>query len=1549
MDNCKTPDNRNGLEIAVIGMSGRFPGAKNIGEFWQNLRDGVESISFFTDQELQSSGISPGLLTNPDYVKAKGVLQDIDLFDASFFGFNPREAEIMDPQHRLFLECAWEALEVAGYSPEKYKGQIGIYAGVHMNSYLLNNLYSNPDIMESVDHFQIMIGNDKDSVTTRVSYKLGLKGPSVTVQTACSTSLVAVCLASQSLLSGECDIALAGGASINPPQKAGYLYYEGGIPSRDGHCRAFDAKAQGTVWSDGVGIVVLKRLNDALNDGDCVHAIIIGSGVNNDGAFKVGYTAPSQDGQAAAIRSAQIMAEVDPATITYIETHGTGTSLGDPIEVAALTQAFRAGTQKKGFCAIGSVKTNIGHMEQAAGVAGLIKTVLALKHKEIPPSVHFEKPNPNIDFENSPFYVNTRLSEWKADTFPRRAGVSSFGVGGTNAHVILEEAPPVEPPGKSRSRQLLLLSAQTSTALDTMTTNLVEHLKQHPDLNLADVAYTLQVGRKAFNHRRMMICQNLDDAVTTFQTKDPSRVIACSQEPVNRNISFMFSGQGSQYVNMGLELYRTESVFQDELDRCSEILRPQLGLDLGDVLYPEGGDLEEAGHKLEQTSLTQPALFVIEYALARLWMSWGINPAAMVGHSIGEYVAACLSGVFSLEDALLLVATRGQLMQQQPAGSMLAVQLSEKDIKRFLNQRLSLAAVNAPNFCVVSGETDVVKQLESDLEKNGVAFTPLHTSHAFHSEMMEPILGTFKEQVGKVRVSPPKIPYLSNLTGTWITPREAMDPSYWARHVRQTVRFSDCIQELLKDPNRVLLEVGPGQTLSTLTRQHSDGSKGGVVLSSIRHPKEQRSDIAFILNTLGRLWLSGVEVDWSGFYKDERRHRIPLPTYPFERQRYWIEPQQTTHPVQIFQKSIHKKSDIGDWFYVPSWKRSLPSRELSQITCEDQKSCWLLFIDECWLGSRLAEQLKQQGEEVIAVQRGERFGKISKQTYRLNPQTKDDYYALIKEINGLGKVPRKIVHLWSVTPNDSLPSGIESFNQFQKSGFYSLIFLTQALANGCMTQAIELEVVTNHLYEVTNEAELLRPEKVTVLGPCKVIPQEYPNITCRNIDLGFAGTEGKRIEQLLNELKTRPTDSTVAFRGKHRWVQIFEPVRLECPIGVSPRLREKGVYLITGGLGEVGMALAESLARAVKAKLILIGRSGLPPKELWAQWLATHPETETVSNKIRKVLTLEELGAEVLIMRADVASETQMREVISQTEERFGEINAVIHAAGMFVNVPIQEVAQDLLEQQFQSKVNALFILEKVLEGRTIDFCLLASSLSSVLGGIGYAGYAAANLFMDAFAHRYNQSHSIPWISVNWDAWQFRDEIEQNIGTGTDLAASAIKPEEGGQVFRRILSLDLGSQIIVSTVDLQTRLDKWIKLESLREPQEKREAEGSLLHFRPNLSSVYVAPGNPTEQTIAEIWQQLLGIEKVGVQDNFFELGGHSLLAVRMIARLRNKFRKQFPMASVFERPTVHLLSEMILEEEKGEGSPAFVESSIRGQKRKEKRLQRMMQERGNE
>jgi len=1516
MQNSVYLSNQTGLEIAIIGMSGCFPDAQNIDEFWQNLRDGVESIYRFTDEELQNLGVDSALLNDPNYVKAEGVVKDIELFDASFFDISPREAEVMDPSMRFFLEHSWKALENAGYSSEVYKKPIGVYAGTSFGGYLLN-IYSNYDIVASVGDKQIEKGNSPDYVTTLTSYKLNLNGPSYAVQTTCSSSLIAVHLACQSLLSGECNIALAGGVSISTAD--GYLYQEGGIESLDGHCRAFDAKAAGTVKGRGLGLVVLKRLEEAIADGDCIHAVIKGSAINNDGSDKVSYTAPSVNGQAKVIRAAQVMSEVEPDTISYIEAHGTGTTLGDPIEIAALTQAFRLKTQNKGFCRIGSVKTNIGHLDSTAGVAGLIKTVLALKHKQIPPSLNFEEPSPQIDFANSPFYVNNKLSEWTTNGTPRRAGVSSFGFGGTNAHVILEEAPIPEPSGPSRSWQLLLLSTKTSTALSTATENLANYLYEHPSLNLADVAHALQVGRWNLNHRRMVVCQNQEDAINVL--KDPQRTFTHYQEPCNRPIVFMFSGQGSQYVNMGRELYESEIVFREQVNRCCELLKPHLQLDLRTVLYPSEEKAQAVTQKLQQTAITQPALFVIEYSLAKLWMAWGVHPEMMIGHSIGEYVAATLAGVFSLEDALAIVATRGKLMQQLPDGAMLSIGLPEKEVQQLLEDEVSLAASNSPSSCVVSGSMQAIDQLQQELQQIGVSCRRLHTNHAFHSPMMSPIIESFVQFLQKVKLNPPKIPFISNVSGTWIATAQATDPNYWAQHLREPVRFCEGITELAKTPETLFLEVGPGRTLSTFVKQHQ--KEESPVLTSLRHPQEQESDVAFLLKSLGQLWLFGVKVDWSGFYTNERRHRIPLPTYPFERKRYWIEVNKNATLAMMQQQSTDKKPDIADWFYVPRWKESTPLALLKKGELLEQKSCWLIFIDSYGVGAEIAEQLRQKGQDVVTVGLGEEFTRLDDYTYTINPQQKDDYDALLQALQDQDWKPQEIAHFWSITPDDTLTrQELEGqihlkrqfFEDCQNLGLYSLVFLAQALGQQNITEPIKLMVVTSNVHDVTG-SEILCPEKATILSACKVIPQEYPNISCCCFDIVLASRHQrsqKHIDYLLAEFTAQPTDNVIAYRRNHRWVQTYEPIRLEENITGKTRLRKQGVYLITGGLGGVGLVLAEYLAKTVQAKLVLLGRKGLPEKDQWQEWLETHDQEDSISRKIRKVQEIEALGGEVLATAADVANEEQMQKAIAIGNERFGTINGVIYAAGNSeeAHCAIEETSPPLAQLQFDSKVFGIFVLEKVLQQQDLDFCQFTSSLASILGGLGFISYSAANIFMDAYAHKHNQNKSCSWSSVNWDDWEIREK--QDTDVEANLSKYSITSQTGVEVFQRLLTLNEVSQVLVSTRDLQARIQQWIKLESLRNKDFSNQENSLSLYSRSNLKTDYVPARNQIEEIVAKTWEKALGIEKIGIYDNFFDLGGSSLISIQIISQLQKELNIHIPVVSIYEKPTISSLAELL-------------------------------------
>jgi acyl transferase domain-containing protein len=1491
--------------IAVIGMSGRFPKSRNIAQFWRNLCEGRECISFFSDEELLAAGVHRSILDDPKYVKAGGYLEDADLFDAGFFRFSPREAEIMDPQQRLFLECAWESLEDAGCDPKTYGGLIGVYGGMGMSTYLFR-LLADPDLFALIGNFQLLLSNDKDHLTTHVSYRLDLKGPSVAVQTACSTSLVAVCTACQALLDYQCDVALAGGVSVSVPLKAGYFYREGGVVSPDGHCRAFDAKAQGTVGGNGVGIVVLKRLTDALQDGDNIRAVIKGAAINNDGSIKAGYTAPSVDGQAEVIAMAHALAGIDPATIAYVETHGTGTPVGDPVELAALTRAFRASTDRRRFCAIGSVKTNIGHLDPAAGIASLIKTVLALEHQLLPPSLHFERANPHADFIDGPFFVNTELSEWKIGSSPRRAGVSSFGVGGTNAHLVLEEAPSNYASDPPRSPHLLVLSAKSALAMEKMTANLARHLKQSPELNLADVEYTLQTGRSAFSHRRMLVCRNIDEAVDGLESCDTKTLPSVSGETKNKPIVFMFPGQGAQYVNMAQGLCNAGPTFRDEIQRCSEVAYPILGLDLRDFLLPDLERSTSAAEVINQTQISQPALFTIEYALAKLWMNWGIRPFTMIGHSLGEYVAACLAGVMSLETALTLVCVRGQLMQQMPVGSMLAIHLPHNHVRPLLGAVLSLAAINGPSLCVASGPVDAIETLASQLAHDGVACHQLRTSRAFHSRMMEPIVEPFAEKVRQADLHPPEIPYISNLTGNSITAEEATNPDYWVNHLLQPVRFGDGLTTVFREPDCLLLEVGPGHTLSTIAKQHPSMQPSQLVLSSIRHPARGQPGFEFLLNTVGKLWLSGQRLDWAAMHAHERRVRVSLPTYPFEREKYWLEPHQI--PADVSVNARDTRRELDDWFYVPIWKRT-PCQQRT----DDRGRCqtnWLVFLDACGVGTQLAVRLAQEGYQVTTVAPAISFSRPGEHSFTLRPEHGEDYAALLRLLDAGGRFPDSIVHLWNVTAGDWDDNRENGYRgTFEESGthpFYGLLYLVQALENQGPRKKLSLKVVSSGMQAVTGE-EFLQPEKATALGLCRVVAQENPNVTPQSIDIQVASSkrpEDKLIDQLMAELVGNSIDPVIAFRGGYRWVQSFESIRLVGKPGFS-RLREGGVYLITGALGGVGLMLAEYLARSARARLILTGRSVFPERDAWDEWLTTRPET-IVAAKIARVRYLEQLGAEVMVATVDISDGGAMRRMLENTHRQFGRLNGVIHAAGITdasAFVPIRELSRDICQRHFRPKIDGLRVLKNTLAEENLDFCVLLSSISSVLGGLGFAAYSAANTFMDAYSEWHNRSGAKPWISANWDGWLFENPADER------APRFFLSPQEGVEAFRRILAANVGSQIVISTGDLHARIDEWIKLSP--EPRLERTFTRKL-HSRRDREATFVAPQNQVERDIAGLWELLLGLEQIGIHDNFFELGGHSLLAIQLMSRLRDTFQVDFPVNCIFEAPTVAQLAAKI-------------------------------------
>ncbi|QEC74517.1 polyketide synthase [Mucilaginibacter ginsenosidivorax] len=893
-------------DVAIIGMAGRFPGANTIDEFWQLLSGGKEAITFFSADEIDKS-IPVSVKNDAAYVKARGIIDKADEFDAGFFGFNPRNAELMDPQHRIFLEIAWEVLEKTGYLPQKYAGAVGVFAGCGYNTYYNNNVLTNPEIVARTGHFQVRLLNEKDYIATRTAFQLNLEGPAVAVYAACSTSLLAIAQAVTSIRNGQCNVVIAGAASVTSPINSGHFYEEGSIMSKDGHTRTFDAQATGTVFSDGAGVVLLKSLTDAKSDGDTIYAVIKGIGINNDGAAKSSFSGPSAHGQAGAIAMAIDDAGIEASGISYVEAHGTATPLGDPIEIEGLNLAF--GTQdKKQFCAIGSIKSNMGHLTAASGVAGLIKTVLAMRHKQIPPSLFYSNINPNINIADSPFYINNKLKDWETDTV-RRAGVSSFGVGGTNVHVIVEEFEdtPIQPDA-GKPFKLVTWSAKTESSLNGYAAKLGSFVNENKALSLDDIAYTLQTTRAGFNQRRFIVAASNDELAARLKASETDLSASKNLKTGVTELVFMFPGQGSQYANMGFNLYQTEPVFATAVDECMALLKGTIHENLFDILYPKVAD-NQLAEKIKQTLYAQPAIFILEYATAKLWMSFGIQPGVLIGHSVGEFVAAHLAGVFSLADAVKLISERARLVNSVQPGSMLSVRMEAEKLAGILPSKLSIAAINTRKLCVVAGPANTINSFAGQLAEQGIPARLLLTSHAFHSAMMDDIVAPFEEVVKSIKLNQPIKPIVSTVTGKWMSAAEATDPAYWSQHLRKTVRFAQALDTLQEDEVRLYLETGPGTILATLARQHIVNKAVPVVAGFEQN--ETNTEYKSVLKAVGQLWLNGIEPYWENIYNHQQRNKTDLPTYAFDHKRYWLEPAVTLNKVEtIAEAAAHQPEPI---------------------------------------------------------------------------------------------------------------------------------------------------------------------------------------------------------------------------------------------------------------------------------------------------------------------------------------------------------------------------------------------------------------------------------------------------------------------------------------------------------------------------------------------------------------------------------------------------------------------------------------------------------------
>ncbi|HTR42238.1 MAG TPA: SDR family NAD(P)-dependent oxidoreductase [Pseudomonadales bacterium] len=1541
--------------VAIIGMACRFPGARNLEEFWANLIGGIESITRFSDQELMEAGISAATLARPDYVKAAPVLDDPGLFDAAFFGFSPAEAAAMDPQHRLLLELSYTALEDAGCDTKRYRGRTGVFAGSAMNTYFMNR---GLDARFAEDYIPTLIVNDKDFLATRLSYKLGLSGPSMTVQTACSTSLVAIHLARQSLLSGEVDMAMAGTVSVRVPHRAGYFYDGGGIVSPDGHVRAFDAGANGTVFGSGGGVIVMKRLEDALAEGDQIYAVIRGSAVNNDGSAKVGYTAPSVDGQADVIVEALANADVDVESIAYVEAHGSGTPVGDPIEVFALTKAFRNFTQRNGFCAIGSVKTNVGHLDAAAGMAGIIKTAMALKHRRIPPTLHFTKPNPEINFPTTPFYVNTQAMEWDRGNEPRRAGVMSTGMGGTNAHAILEEAPAAAPRKETGKPQVIILSAKTPSALDAMSGNLENFLGMTDSgRSLADVAHTLQTGRQQFSYRRFAVSHSAEGAAAAFKKQEAQKQVL-KQGSASRPVVFLLPGVGDHYLGMGHGLYENFDVFRQEMDRCARILQPLLNVDIREIMFPPGHSTKKsteargidmkrmlgrgtdtmpdpAAQKLDQTIYCQPALFFLEYALARLWMHWGIRPERIIGHSLGEYVAACLAEVFSLEDALKLVATRAKLANELPQGSMLAVMLPEKELLPMLDGQLSISLINSPNLCVVSGPVSKVSDFQSQLTEQEVVFRPVRNAHAFHSRMLDPIVDPFVQEIKRVRLNAPRIPFTSNITGTWITNKQASDPSYWADQARYTARFSNALEQLWKIPECLPLEIGPGRTLGVLAMQHParNAVEGPQVLSSLRHDYENESDPHFILNSVGKLWVAGIGIDWEKFDSRPDQRKISLPTYPFERQRYWIETPGGRPSDATVKNQTERKTDLADWFYVPVWERTIFPAPLASST--DHETSWLIIGEQSDFTNRLTSTLKQRGANVSCAFFGKGFASRHNKTYEIGADCLDDYVQLLGTLKTNLRQSLNVVHLGSLSTRIKSPdAGYDESSQ--DFGFYSLMNLAKAIGEQEISAPIRIGVMTSQIHDVTG-GEKLNPAMATVLGPCGVMPKEYSNVTSFSIDLPEAPSSvqnpDKTISHLLDEFREPVKGAVIAYRGKYRWQRAFKPRRLPAITAQTASeeiqaqgLRQRGVYLITGGTGGIGLTIAKYLAQTCQARLVLTKKSPFPEKSTWRKRLAAGDLSDSDKRITSVLLEIEALGGEVDVFACDVADQAGMNRVIAETQQKHKAIHGVFHGAGIIGVGLMQFKTKEASEKVFSPKISGSLALVAALKDVNLDFLGLVSSLSSVTMPFAHADYCAAHSFMDAFGYYFQSQKNCRVLNINWPIWQevgILADMKAQIGVEEwrdEALQKGIRTRDGVEALKRALSAN-DPQIAVCPENLDFIIEQSWKIL----PASKTFSTG-MANPRVNRGNLSVEePKNEMERTVAGIWTEILGITPISVEENFFALGGHSLLAVQIIGKINRALRVNLPVPIFFQNPTIRGLAAVLALENHGKREPKVV------------------------
>jgi phthiocerol/phenolphthiocerol synthesis type-I polyketide synthase E len=1476
--------------VAVIGMAGRFPGGHDLGDFWALLRQGKSAVRSLSDGELREAGVDEALLSSPSYVKCCVPLAEADLFDATFFGYSPRQAASIDPQQRLFLEYAWEALERAGYGSIPRGVTAGVFGGSGYNGYLARSLAEDRKV-DPQNAFQSVVDSDKDFITGRVAYKLGLTGPAVTVQTGCSTSLVAVHLASASLLNYECDIALAGGASVMLPPHTGYLHVEGGIQSRDGACRAYEADASGAIRGNGVAVLVLRRLADAQADGDPVLAIIRSTVVNNDGSRKVGFTAPGLESQVQLLRTGLDLAGLSPADIDFVEGHGTGTALGDLIELTALQTVYSSRGTRRNPCVLGSVKTNIGHTDTAAGVAGLIKTILSLRHRSYVPNAGFRTPNSALTSSESVFRVCSALERWPAEAGRRRrAAVSSFGVGGTNAHVIVEEAADVSSEVQDQQAELLPISARTHTALEKSCDLLAAHLDNH-NLSVPDVAFTLQVGRRAFDHRRFVVGIDRTQIATTLRTRARRQPMVTTSS--GRPVIFLFPGQGAQRLGMIADVYSTDREFAKDVDVCAEKVIELQGHDLRQVLCSRGGT---ADLNIDDTLIAQPAMLIVEYCLARFWMRQGLTPAAVLGHSVGEYAAAAVAGVFGIEDALHLIAHRARASRDLPGGAMIAVGLPEKDVRRLLPPSVEITAVNASSQCVVGGTPHAVREFAAELDARGIDYQQLAVSKPFHTTAAAPLAEAMLRAMREVALSAPRIPWVSSVTVAPMSDAESRSPDYWASHAVKPVRFAAALRALPAWEKSVFLEVGPGRVLTEFARREIGSTS--LFVSLPPHAATGRADL---LATLGELWLAGAGIEFAARPR-AGRCRVELPAHPLERNSYLKAPRTASATLPLVRST--ERLSPERWFNVSSWQRSLfPASKSSDA----EAGAWLLLMDEGGLGESLAIKLRRAGEDVVCLRPGTRLAVHSRNEYELNVDVPEHFDEVFARLDDDGRRIGRIVHCSTLSVSTDDPLGEATS---LPAGTMCLAQMALLASKRRGSAALSVLVITNRLHDISGYEQPC-PSKAALPVFCRCIAQELTNTHCAIVDLPAPvkglrlATQYARYENgLLAELESGAP--TVAYRQDWRFVQTYSVAELSNSGQPLRELIRGGLYVITGGLGRLGLALGEKLARECQAKLLLVTRRTFPERSTWRSIAESGSSADATTNCARKLLAMEAHGAEVQVAAVDVSNAVTLSDAIAHAEHLFGPVRGVFHLAADLVHRSRSRRMAELdaadVAAQMTPKSGGLFALLEALGSRRIDFGVAYSSNSAVLGGVGYGAYAAANAIMDSMIASRADERLRPWISLNWDGWQ---------DPGITPDAYAIEVDEGLDALWRVCCFASVPQLVVSATPFEPRFDRWVRTRRIKPPE---HPTGAVLEAPSADATSKVLPRSALERQIAEIWQELLGIKEVGVTASFLEMGGDSLIGIRVISRIKEAFRINLRPASLLgQNSTVEALSREIV------------------------------------